>query len=142
MLKMGIKDGFYYLNEEDLSEFTEYWGTDLEDMLVAGSRTRNRLERYIPESENFAIRFLLTALVNDFKLPCVRCTLAIAISLYVMQVEQGRAVSADVKEIVELELAILIKHLQYEEKNDYNRDLKMAVGRWNEYHSDPDGFVL
>ena len=139
---MGIKDGFYYLNEEDLSEFTEYWGTDLEDMLVAGSRTRNRLERYIPESENFAIRFLLTALVNDFKLPCVRCTLAIAISLYVMQVEQGRAVSADVKEIVELELAILIKHLQYEEKNDYNRDLKMAVGRWNEYHSDPDGFVL
>jgi len=139
---MGIKDGFYYLNEEDLSEFTEYWGTDLEDMLVAGSRTRNRLERYIPESENFAIRFLLTALVNDFKLPCVRCTLAIAISLYVMQVEQGRAVLADVKEIVELELAILIKHLQYEEKNDYNRDLKMAVGRWNEYHSDPDGFVL
>ena len=142
MLKMSIKDGFYYLNKEDLSEFTEYWGTDFEDMLVAGSRTRNRLERYIPESENVAIRFLLTALVNDFKLPCVRYTLAIAISLYTMQLEQGRAVLTDVKEIVELELAILIKHLQYEEKNEYQRDLTMAVNRWSEYQSDPDGFVL
>ena len=139
---MNIKDGFHYLNKEDLSEFSEYWDTDLEDMLVAGSRTRNRLERYIPESENFAIRFLFTALVNDFKLPCVRYTLAIAISMYAMQVEQGRAVLAGVKEIVELELAILVKHLQYEEKNEYKRDLTMAVNRWNEYQSDPDEFVL
>lgn len=142
MLKMSIEDGFYYLNKEDLSEFTEYWGTDLEDMLVAGSRTRNRLERYIPESENFAIRFLFTALVNDFKLPCVRYTLAIAITMYAMQLEQGRVVSGDVKDIVNLELAILIKHLQDEEKEEYDRDLTIAVSRWNEYHSDPDGFAL
>ena len=48
----------------------------------------------------------------------------------------------EVKEIVNLELAILIKYLQDEEKLKYDRDLTIAVSRWNEYHSNPEEFVL
>ncbi|PCI58869.1 MAG: hypothetical protein COB35_12690 [Gammaproteobacteria bacterium] len=135
-------NNFSYLNDDDLSEFTEYFGTDLESMLVAGSCTRNRLERYIPESEYFTLRVVLTALVRDFEIPCIRQTLAIALTIYAMQIEQGRPVSADVKEIVNLELALLIKHLQDEEKITYNRDLAMVINRWNEYMTDPHEFTL
>jgi hypothetical protein len=130
-----------YLDADDLGEFNEYFGTEYEHILVAGSRTNNRLARYLPESENHAIKVIFTAVVRDFGLPSIRYSYVIAVSVYAMLMD-GRNVTAEVKNIVTTELALVAKHLMDDEKCQYDRGLELVTQRWNEYISNPDGFVL
>lgn len=139
---------FDYLDDEDRAEFARYLGTDLEDMLVAGSRTPNRLQKYLPEQQYFRIRVILTSLVRDFNLPAVRYTYAIAAFLYSSGVA-GSDLSPKLIEIVDSELVLLMKHLhttddedEMSEKDRFERDLKTVGSRWEEYLRDRSSFVL
>jgi len=138
---MTIENFISYLNEQDLSEFGQYFGTEDEEFLVVGSSTRNRLERYLPESENFTLRVIFTAVVRDFKLPSVRYSFVVAITLFVLFMDD-RNVTDKVKDIVTTELALVKKHLMDDERVKYQRDLELVTHRWNEYLSDPSNFVL
>lgn len=132
---------FSYLEDDDRTEFEKYMGTENEDILVAGSRTANRLERYLPSSEMEAIRVFFTAVVRDFQLPGVRFSLLIAVSFYEAAMER-RNVTAEVKEIVNSELGFALKHLMTDEKVEFDGALDLIAKHWDEYVSNPNGFVL
>lgn len=133
---------FSYLEDNDAIEFHSYFGTEHEGMLVAGRKTMNRLERYIPTDEFSKYRIILTALVRDFRLPAIRYTSAIALGLYVASVEESDAVPQAVKDIASTEFVLLQKHFSEEETLSYERDSDLAYSRWNEYLKNPNGFVL
>ncbi len=132
---------FSYLDDEDKEKFQQYLGTDLEDLLVSGSRTSNRLKRYIEEAEFRKIRIILTALVRDFELPSVRWTFVLTLMLYAVSIEDNDA-SDGLNEIVKQELGLVSKHLMEEERSHYQNGLELVVNRWGEYLSDPNGFEL
>ncbi|UUA75231.1 hypothetical protein [Cellvibrio sp. QJXJ] len=133
---------FSYLENNDVTEFQSYFGTEHEGMLVAGRKTINRLERYIPTDEFSKYRIILTALVRDFRLPAIRYTSAIALGLYVASVEESDSVPQSVKDIASTEFVLLLKHFSEEETFSYERDSDLAYSRWNEYLKNPSGFVI
>ncbi|MEC4729097.1 hypothetical protein HWQ46_26690 [Shewanella sp. D64] len=97
---------FAYLDEDDRKEFEHYLGTDLEDMLVSGSRTNRRLECYLDQSEFFKFRLILTALVKDFNFPCVRFTSALALTIYSVTMESS-CLQKNMQDIVLQELGFI-----------------------------------
>lgn len=138
---MSILKVFSYLEGDDLEEFTQYMDSEYEDMLVAGSRTSNRLARYLPKSEMDVIRLIFTAAVRDFKLPSVRYSFLVAVMFYSLALEQ-RNVSERVKNIVDLELGLAVTHLMDDEKVEFEKALELIGMRWNEYVANPNEFVL
>lgn len=132
---------FWYLEEEDLDDFKQNFGTDFEDILVAGSRTFNRLQRYLPANEFQRIRVIFSAIVYDFKLSPVRYSNVIAMTLYATQAKQISSNSQPLA-IVLAELALASKHLSDDERVRYESGLKLVAERWNEYLSSPSNFVL
>jgi hypothetical protein len=147
---MFKKTMFHYLDERDERDFKEFWGTEHQSILVAGSKTSYRLQKYLPENEYYRIRVILTALVRDFELPAVRYTYAIALTIYTISLQEGTTVSEEIKNIADAELALLIEHLLTDEDDDeddternlYDRNIEMVLRRWNEYLSAPSEFVL
>ncbi len=139
---------FYYLDKRDSLDFQEHFGTEFQDILVSGRKTIYRLEKYISEKEFYRIKVILTALVRDFNLPPVRYTSAIALTLYAMTLQTDNNVSEEIKDILNIELALLLQHLMlddYEgnsERELFDRDFAMVSERWNEYLSKPSEFVL
>ena len=140
---------FHYLDESDTKKFKEYWGTDLESMLVAGSKTSRRLQKYLPEKEYYKIRIILTALVRDFELPAVRYTSAIALTIYVISIEKDSNISEATKNIAMAEQALLVVHLMEDnddngnaERDLFDRNIKSITLRWNEFLTAPSEFVL
>ncbi|WP_218309745.1 hypothetical protein [Alteromonas antoniana] len=139
---MPENEPLFYLDNEDRAEFSEYWGTENQDLLTAGSRTMNRLERYLPNDDFQVLRVIFTALHRDFQLPNVRYTVYVAMAVFFAQIEQGKKVSSDSKDILETELAIGVQHLMQDENEKYERDLELVITRWNDYISNPSAFVL
>ena len=140
---------FHYLDESDTKKFREFWGTDFESMLVAGSKTSNRLKKYLSEKEYYKIRIILTALVRDFELPAVRYTSAIALTIYLISIEKDSKISEATKNIAMAEQALLLEHLMTDNDDDDNteRDLfdiniESVTQRWNEFLTAPSEFVL
>lgn len=138
---MSSRRMFAYLEDDDILEFDEYFGTEFEDMLVAGSRTINRLKRYLPKSDNDIIRIVFTAAVRDFKLPSGRYSYLVAVFFYSLALKQ-RNVPVAVKNIVDAELWLAVKHLMADEKNELEKAMELMGSRWNEYVANPSGFVL
>lgn len=143
-----VNTSFDYLDERDANEFEELLETEYQDILVAGRKTLYRLEKYIPEKEFHRIRVVLTALVRDFNLPAVRYTSAIALTMYAMSIRDEIDMSKGIKNIVDIELALLLGNLRSDndEEDDNERELfdlglSKVSGRWNEYLRDPDKFV-
>lgn len=141
---------YKYLDDDDRNDFESFWGTEHQSLLVAGSKTSNRLKKYLPEKEYYRIRVILTALVRDFKLPSARYTYAIAVMMYAITLKEDVKVSDDIKDIVDAELALLIEHLSTDddeedgdtEKSLFDQGIEMVLSRWNEYLSAPSAFVL
>jgi len=140
---------FHYLDESDTKKFREFWGTDFESMLVAGSKTSNRLKKYLSEKEYYKIRIILTALVRDFELPAVRYTSAIALTIYVISIEKDSNISEATKNIAMAEQALLVVHLMEDnddngnaERDLFDRNIKSITLRWNEFLTAPSEFVL
>jgi hypothetical protein len=63
-------------------------------------------------------------------------------AVFFAQIEQGKKVSSDSKDILETELAIGVQHLMQDENEKYERDLELVITRWNDYISNPSAFVL
>jgi len=87
--------------------------------------------------------------VRDFKLPSVRYTYAIALTMYAMSVQNDNNVLEADRNITNMELALLLEHLMTDNDDEENteralfdRDLEMVNKRWNEYLSAPTEFVL
>lgn len=140
---------FNYLDADDSGEFEEYWGTEFQDMLVSGSRTSYRLEKYLACDEYYRIRVILTALVRDFNLPSVRFTYAIALTIYAMTNQNDGQTSEVTKNIADAELALLLQHLLTDNEEDgetekdlFDKNVEMVASRWNEYLRAPKKFVL
>ena len=138
---MATQAIFAYLEEDDANDFREYLGTENEELLVAGSRTPNRLERYLPKSEMDAIRVFFTAIVRDFKLPSVRFTFLVAVAFYKQAMER-RNVTNETESIVNAEFGLAMKHLMDSEKSKFANALDLIVCRWDEYVANPSTFVL
>ncbi len=90
----------------------------------------------------------LSNLVRDFNLPAVRYTSAIALSLYAMSIQDEINKSEEIRNIVNIELALLLEHLMSDnddegnsEKELFDRDLEKVSRRWNEYLKNPSEFV-
>lgn len=140
---------FHYLDERDSLDFQEHFGTEFQDVLVSGRKTLYRLEKYISEKEFYRIRVVLTSLVRDFNLPPVRYTSAIALTLYSMTLKDDANVSEETKDIVNIELDLLLEHLMLDnddegnsERELFDRDLAKVTERWNEFLSEPSQFFL
>lgn len=141
---------FHYLVNEDRENFIEKFRTEDEYLLVNARATMNRLERHLSDNELYRIRFLMTALVRDFKLPPVRYTTAIALVLYHYIGLNNPDIPELDKHIVDAELGLLIKHLQvgdgfddYETEQDrFDRDSVMVLEKWDEYIQNPSEFSL
>jgi len=145
-----IDTSFDYLDERDSMDFDEYLGTEYQDILVAGRKTLYRLEKYIPEKEFHRIRVVLTALVRDFNLPAVRYTSAIALTIYAMSIKDDIEMPEDIRNVVNIELALLLEHLMSDDDDDddgnserelFDRGLEKVSSRWDEYLRDPSKFI-
>ena len=122
---------FSYLDRDDSEKFKLYLGTELEDMLVAGSSTNCRLERYLGDSDFYQFRIILTALVKDFEFPCVRFTSVLALTIYSMTMESS-GLQQEKQDIVLQELNLIKKHLMEDELIRYMGGLSIIIDRWGE----------